>query len=130
MTATYDTGTTVGKLRLLALKDTDISDPVFTDEEYGVFYSFEGSNMRRAIARVYETVAGSELYIQKVIELLDIQTDGAALARELRFQAQRQRELADAEEARDGTAWDIAEQNVGDFAAREIRMNEWIRALT
>lgn len=130
MTATYDTGTTVGKLRLLALKDTDISDPVFTDEEYGVFYSFEGSNMRRAIARVYETVAGSELYIQKVIELLDIKTDGAALARELRFQAQRQRELADAEEARDGTAWDIAEQNVGDFAAREIRRNEWIRDLT
>jgi hypothetical protein len=130
MTATYDTGTTVGKLRLLALKDTDISDPVFTDEEYGVFYSFEGSNMRRAIARVYETVAVSELYIQKVIELLDIQTDGAALARELRFQAQRQRELADAEEARDGTAWDIAEQNVGDFAAREIWMNEWIRDLT
>lgn len=130
MTATYDTGTTVGKLRLLALKDTDISDPVFTDEEYGVFYSFEGSNMRRAIARVYETVAGSELYIQKVIKLLDIQTDGAALARELRFQAQRQRELADEEEARDGTAWDIAEQNVGDFAAREIRMNEWIRDLT
>jgi hypothetical protein len=130
MAATYVPGTTVGNLRLLALKDTDTSDPVFTDEEYSVFYSFEGSNMRRAIARIYETVAGSELYIQKVIKLLDITTDGASLAREFRLQAKEQRKLADEEEFREGTAWDIAEQNVGEFAAREIWMNEWLRDLT
>lgn len=130
MAATYVPGTTVGNLRLLALKDTDISDPVFTDEEYSVFYSFEGGNMRRAIARIYETVAGSEAYIQKVIKLLDITTDGAKLAAEFRAQAKHQRQLADEEEAREGTVWDIAEQNVSEFAAREIWVNKWLRDVT
>lgn len=130
MAATYVPGTTVGNLRLLALKDTDISDPVFTDEEYRVFYSFEGSNMRRAIARIYETVAGSELYIQKVIKLLDITTDGAKLADAFLKNAKEQRKLADEEEAREGTAWDIAEQNVSEFAAREIWVNKWLRDVT
>jgi hypothetical protein len=70
------------------------------------------------------------LYIQKVIRLLDIRTDGAQLAEEFREQAKHQRQLADEEEAREGTAWDIAEQNVSEFAAREIWMNEWLRDLT
>lgn len=130
MAATYNLATTTGQLRLLALKDTDTTDPVFTDEEYAVFYSFENSNMRRAIARIYETVAGSEAYIQKVIKLLDISTDGVKLAAEMRAQAAHQRKLADEEEARDGTMWDIAEWNVSDFAGREIWRNEWLRDVT
>ena len=127
MTATYNLNTIVGQLRLLAIKDTDTTDPVFTDEEYTVFHSFEGSNMRRAVARVLETVASSELYIQKVIKLLDISTDGAKLADAMLKQAKEQRKQADIEEQRDGDWWDIAEQNVSEFAAREIWMNEWLR---
>ena len=127
MAATYNLNTAIGKLRLLAIKDTNIADPVFTDEEYEVFLGIEGDNMLRAIARVLETVATSTLYVQKVIRLLDIQTDGAALAQEFRMQAERHRKQADEEDARDGTNWAIAEQNVSVFSEREIWWNEWMR---
>jgi hypothetical protein len=127
MAATYNLNTAIGQLRLLAIKDTNIADPVFTDEEYEVFLGIEGDNMLRSIARVLETVATSSLYVQKVIRLLDIQTDGAALAREFRMQAERHRKQADEEESRAGTNWAIAEQNVSDFSEREIWRNEWLR---
>ena len=67
-----------------------------------------------------ETIAANQVLVLKVIRLMDLQTDGAAVGRELRLQAQRLREQAAAEEAgADGGAWDVAEMVVDEFTARE-----------
>ena len=50
MTATYDTSTDIGKIRLI-ISDKDITDCHFTDEEIQVFLDSEGSvNLASAAA--------------------------------------------------------------------------------
>ena len=74
---TYDTTTTVGKIRLL-IGDTDTSDAVFTDAEINVFYALQGS-INLAAAEALESWAnkyaaspdsekiGDYAYTQKII---------------------------------------------------------------
>ena len=52
---TYDTTTTVGRIRLL-IGDTDTSNAVFTDAEIGVFYTLQGS-LNLAAAEALESWA-------------------------------------------------------------------------
>jgi hypothetical protein len=66
--------------------------------------------------------------VLKVIRLLEIQTDGASVARELRMQADKLREQADRDEAAsDGGAFDWAEMVVDDFSLRNRFVSSALR---
>lgn len=119
MTATYDLTQAAGLIRLNTFGN-DTTDPIFQDEELSALYAQEGSNVKRASARVLEIVAQQELFIQKVIKNLSLQTDGAKLAAEFRQLAANLRTQADNDEANalDG-AFDVAEQVLDDFSYRE-----------
>ena len=121
MSFTYDAtlSTDLSKVRLLAT-DVDAANPIFTDEEIGAFMAMEGSNLKRSAALALETIARNQVLVLKVIRLLEIQTDGASVARELRMQAEKLREQADRDEASsDGGAFDWAEMVTNDFSLRD-----------
>jgi hypothetical protein len=119
MTFTYDVATDAGKVRLL-IKDTDETEPIFQDEEIAAFLEMEGESVHRAAALALETVASDEARTQKVIRLLEIQTDGAKLSDALLARADRLRAQADEAESREEDGmFDIAETVNDDFGARE-----------
>lgn len=126
MAFSYDVGTDNGKIRLLIF-DTDATNYVFEDEELAVFFSIEGSSLKRAAALALETMASNEAFVQKVITLLDLRTDGAATARALLARAERLRSQADDEEFAVDGAFDIAEWVVDDFSARERLAKQVLR---
>lgn len=114
MTFSYELATDVGKIRLL-LSDTVQADAYFTDEEISTFLTLEASSVKRAAALGLETIASNEALVLKVIKTLDLETDGAEVAKALREHAQDLRDQAD--EGEDG--WDIAELVYDDFTYRE-----------
>ena len=126
MTATYDLATTVGKMRL-RIRDTNLADTLFTDEEYTAFYEWEGGLLKKAIALALETLATNETMVSKVIKLLDLSTNGPAVADALMKQAKELRAQADSESG--GTGFDVAEMVVDDFSGREVIVNDWLRNL-
>jgi len=132
MAFTYDPTTDRGKVRLL-IPDTDTADSnnqLFTDAEIDTFLTMEDSNIKRAAALAIETTARNQALVLKVIRLLDLQTDGAAVARELRMQAKELRAQAHSDEAEDdGGAFDWAEMVPDTFSARERIRNEYLRSL-
>ena len=71
------------QVRLL-ISDTDTSDHIFEDGEIDQFLSIADSNIYRAAALGLRTIAGNEVQVQKRIRLLDLDTDGPAVSRELR----------------------------------------------
>lgn len=128
MAFTYDLGTDVGKVRLLVM-DNQAGDYLFEDAEISIFLTLEGANLKRGTALALETMASNEAYVSKRIKLLDLQTDGPAVAKELRERAAALRKQADAEEAyEDGGAFDIAEWVVDEFTARQRLVNEALRS--
>jgi hypothetical protein len=111
----YDLATTVGKIRLLIF-DKDEASYIFTDGELTEFYSLEDSSIFCAAALALESIASNEAYVQKRIKILDITTDGPAVAKALLERAKILREKAAEAD------WDIdwAEMAVSDFAYREM----------
>lgn len=93
MSFTYDPSTPLGLIRL-RLRDTDEATALFSDEELSAFYDAEGENWRKAAALALETTASNQALLLKVIRTLDLQTDGAKLAAELRAQAAQLRAQA------------------------------------
>lgn len=71
------------QVRLL-ISDTDTSDHLFEDGEVDQFLTIAGDNVYRASALGLRTIAGNEAMVQKKIRLLDLQTDGPAVADALR----------------------------------------------
>lgn len=129
MSFTYDStlSTDLSKVRLLAT-DVDAANPIFTDAEIGAFMSLEVSNIKRSAALALETIARNQVLVLKVMKLLEIQTDGASVARELRMQADKLREQADRDEASsDGGAFDWAEMVVDDFSLRNRFISQALR---
>ena len=125
MAFTYDPTTDRGQVRLL-LADTNVADAtlqIFTDAEIDAFLSMEGSVVLLAAARGAESIASSELYIQKKNRTLDVQTDGPAIAKEWREKAKAWRDQYDAE-----GAIDIAEEVHDDFSYRQRLINEGLRS--
>src|SRR3990167_1496085 len=122
MAFTWDPGdisTDRAKMRML-IRDTNSDYPIFTDEEIVAMLAIEGDNLKRGSALAWETIAGNEAYVQKVITLLDLATNGAQTARVLLERAALLRKQAADEEANeDGGAFDIAEWVVDSFTARE-----------
>lgn len=96
MTWTYDpdVGSPRDQVRML-IGDTDQDDPdnhYFSNEELDAMLTMEGNSVKLAAAQALETMGRQEVMILKVIKILDLQTDGAAVGRELRFQAKELRE--------------------------------------
>ena len=58
MTVTYDITTSVGKVRLIT-GDKDITNPVFTDEEIGIFLTNQSNDVKLASADLLEAWASS-----------------------------------------------------------------------
>lgn len=113
----YDPATDIGKVRLL-VDDRDPANLMFKDAEIQAFLDLESDNIRLAAARALETMATNQVMILKRIKLLDLETDGSVVARELRALAKQFRD----QEALADTEWadfDIAEQINNEFGWRE-----------
>ena len=125
MAFTYNLTTEAGKVRLL-ITDTDHTNPIFEDNEIDVFLSItavDGSNdINLAAAVALETIAASEALVQKKIKLLDLTTDGPAVATSLRAAAKLLREQSDNE-----SYIDWSEMSLNTFAARDIIWNDALR---
>lgn len=120
-TTTYVIGTDVGKVRLLC-RDTDVDNALFNDDEINAFLAMESNDVRMAAALALETIAADETLVLKRISLMNLSTDGPAVAKSLRESAQRLREQAEMD-----AEFDWAEMTVDQFSAREIARNEWLR---
>lgn len=132
-TWTYDLGTDVGTVRLL-ISDVDIdhtppavpANAIFSDEEITALLAIEGDEVRLGAALALETIARNEVMVSKVIRVLDLQTDGAAVARELRLQAALLREQA-ADASYTDPDFEIAELVTDQFTWRDRIWNEALR---
>jgi hypothetical protein len=96
MSFTTDTSTALGKVRVL-ITDGDVAHPIFTDDQLQVFIDLEGEDIFLASALAIETIATSEALILKVIETLDVKTDGAKLAEALMKRAKSMRDRVNTE---------------------------------
>ena len=83
---TTDPTTTIGQVRLLCT-DLDEVSPLFTDAQVSAFLAMESANVRLAAAQALDTIASSEAMVSKKIRTQDLQTDGPAVAEELRARA-------------------------------------------
>lgn len=113
MTATYNFGTGNSDTVRLLISDTDTENAIFADSEISNFLTLEDSDVRMAAAMALETMASREALIQKRIRLMDLQTDGPSVAKELRERAKTLREQANA------GIFDYAEMVHTDFQARQ-----------
>ena len=75
-----------------------------------------------------EGIASSELFIQKVITILDLKTDGAAVAKEWRAKAKQWRDLYASSLGEADEAFDWAEIVYDPFSARERIAAQGLRA--
>ena len=89
-----DPSTAVGMVRLL-ITDT-VAPGLFTDLQIEAFLTAEGDNTKRGAALALEVMARSEALIGKKIKTQDLQTDGPAVAAELRASAAALRAQAQA----------------------------------
>lgn len=98
MTVTFpiDLSTDVGKVRTL-IPDKNPVWFAFQDEEIEVFLDLESDSIKEATALALETIASDIAMVDKVIETLDLKTDGAKTAESLLKRAALLREQADEE---------------------------------
>jgi hypothetical protein len=94
----------IGKVRLL-IADTDEANPLLSDGQITAFLSIESDRVKRAAAQALDAIATSEVLISKVIRTLDLQTDGAKVAAELRARAASLRQQDDEDDS--GEPWAI-----------------------
>lgn len=123
MTFTFDLTTNRGKVRLLCT-DSDSAHEIFDDDSIDAFLSIESDNVKRAAALALETIASSEVLVQKVIRLLDLSTNGASESAELLKRAAMLRSQAEADEMGESSGIDFAEMVYDPFSAREHVINE------
>lgn len=107
MTFTYDLSTDIGKFRAI-FPDTVAANPLFSDEEITIFLDLEG-DLRRARARGLERAASDLVLTLRVTETLGLKVDGAAAGRELRMEAEAERDRAAKDEGRGEALFDWAE---------------------
>ena len=129
MAATYTAGASARDNVRLLIADTDVTNAVFEDEELDALLVLESSNVLRG-GMALETIASSQVQVLKVIRLMDLTTDGAAVSRELRARAAALRARADElEAAEDDGAFDVAEMTVNHFSWRDQVYNQALRGL-
>ena len=113
----------VAYVRLL-IGDTGLlpSEQVFTDDDILLVGKHETSAKLTA-AQLLDRVAGSELLLSKKIRSQDLETDGPAVARELRALADQLRKQ-DTEAKTDG-AWGVATWAYDDTSCRPPEATGW-----
>ena len=120
-----DLATDRGKVRLLIQDDTEAYE-FFTDAKIDCFITLagdlDGAAIYNASALALESWASNQLMVLKVIERLDLKTDGAKVAAEMRLRAQGLREQAMA--ASDDAGFEIASMALGPWSVREQLINE------
>lgn len=105
MAFTVNYSTDRGKVRLL-ISDIDPNNPIFEDDAIDAFLDIAlDGNVKRAAAQALLTIAANEVYVQKRIRLLDLQTDGPSEASALRALAKELTSQADTEEVTDAFDW-------------------------
>lgn len=127
MTFSYDPTTSVGRIRLV-INDSDVHRPIFSDEELTAFLSIEGNDVLRGAAMALETIASNEVMVSKVITLLDLTTNGAAVSAELRALAGVLRERSYVLDASETI--DTAELVLDSFTYRERLVELALRGVT
>lgn len=125
MSYSYDLTTDRGRVRL-QIPDHDETALIFQDEEIDAFLAIEGS-VAGALAGALETIASSEALTLKVIQLLDVRTDGAKLAAELRARAQAIRDRLSTPET--SASFAVAQLVYDQFGLLEHLRNEGLRGL-
>ncbi len=126
MSFTYELSTNRGRVRLL-ISDTQESRPIFTDDEIDAFLAIAGSEYVIAAATALDVIATNEALTQKVITVLDLKTDGAALAEAMRAHAKQLRADHAARSEDVSTAFDTAEFADGVFAEEERLYKQSLR---
>lgn len=116
-----DFGTPLGQVRLL-ITDVDEAVPYLLDVHINGFLAIEGDNVKRAAAQALDFMASNEALVQKRITMLDLSTDGPAVAKALRehaalLRSQAQQDLLDGGDLTG--AFDIVETIQDEFAYRE-----------
>ena len=126
MAFTNDPTTDIGKVRLLIPDDVEAYAYYADDAKITALLTLaadmEGSDIFNAAALGCETIGSNQLMILKVTKLLDIQVDGAAVAREMRMRAASLR--SQAVEASSDAGFEIAEMGLGHFSWIEQTINE------
>jgi hypothetical protein len=110
-----DPATAIGRVRLLAT-DLDEVAPLLSDAQVQALLDLEAGRVRRAAAQALDTIASSEALVSKKIRTLDLQTDGPAVAAELRARARSLREQDD-QLGDDGEPWGLEIVNYDPWAA-------------
>lgn len=110
MAIDYDTD--LGRVRLL-ISDVDEENLLLTDTQITALLTMEGS-VKRAAAQALDTIASSEALVSKKIRTLDLQTDGPAVAAELRARA---KDLRDQDDADNDDPWAVDVINFDPWAA-------------
>ena len=126
---TYDLSTDRGVVRLL-IKDTDtvtVANQFYTDAEIDAFLTLNSDDVRYAAADALDTWASNEAMVTKAVTLLDISTNGPAVAAALRAHAKTLREQADLAAATGDAGFDIAEMALGPFSEREQILADALR---
>lgn len=101
-----DYATPAGQVRLL-IADVNIDDPLFSPPEIVAFLTLAGDNVKRAAARALDVIAVSETLVSKKIRTQDLTTDGPAVAKALREQAQALRDEATADDEAAAAFFDV-----------------------
>lgn len=101
---------------------------LLSDANLQALLDLEGADDRLAAAQSLDIIASSEALVSKKIKLLDLQTDGPAVAKALREHASElRRQVAEGAGDSDG-GFLVAEMVVDDFSARERILAEALRA--
>lgn len=100
-----DFTTPEGKVRLL-IADLDEAEPVVSDDIIGGYLLLNDGSVMLAAADSLDAIATSEVMLGKKIRTQDLNTDGPAVAAELRTQAAKIRARA-VEESGAGSFFDV-----------------------
>jgi hypothetical protein len=90
------------------------------DDDIQFFLDLNDDNVRRAAADALDTIASSEVLIQKRITLLDLKTEGDGVAKSLREHAKRLRDADNEASAENDTLFDYAEMALPPFNRRRL----------
>lgn len=121
MAFSYDLTTVIGKTRL-RIPDRIATDYLMSDEELQVFLDDNGDDTRLAAADALDTIASDSVLLLKAVTLLDVTTNGPAMATSLMARAAGLREQVLAED--EDAGFDVAEMDLGPDSRAEQRLNE------
>jgi hypothetical protein len=123
---TLDPATDIGIVRMI-VQDKNVEQLLFSDADLNALLALNANDVRLTAAAAMDIMASNQAMILKVIRLLDLSTDGAAVARALREHANQLREDVEMTDSVDGGLFDYADMVTNAFTARERLWNQRLR---